>query len=132
MKMQLEEIKNQNAHQSISFKDAPPEIQYAMAAKQGLIPQEVADYVMQLAIQNQFPELAMRQQQEQVQQMQEQEEMQNLPPELQAQMQSPEMPQEQIDQLLALQGMNQQQQNNSRALTQPAVENLLAGISPAL
>ena len=130
MKMQLEEIKNQNAHQSISFKDAPPEIQYAMAAKQGLIPQEVADYVMQLAIQNQFPELAMRQQQEQIQQMQEQEEMQNLPPELQAQMQNPEMAQEQIDQLLAMQ--NQPQQNNSRALTQPAVENLLAGISPAL
>ena len=133
MKMQLEEIKNQNAHQSISFKDAPPEIQYAMAAKQGLIPQEVADYVMQLAIQNQFPELAMRQQQEQLQQMQEQEQMQNLPPELQAQMQQefpPEMAQEQIDQLLALQ--NQPPQNNSRALTQPAVENLLAGISPAL
>ena len=130
MKLQLEEIKNQNAHQSISFKDAPPEIQYAMAAKQGLIPQEVADYVMQLAIQNQFPELAMRQQQEQIQQMQEQEEMQNLPPELQAQMQNPEMAQEQIDQLLAMQ--NQPPQNNSRALTQPAVENLLAGISPAL
>ena len=151
MKLQLEEIKNQNAHQSISFKDAPPEIQYAMAAKQGLIPQEVADYVMQLAIQNQFPELAMQQQQAQLQQAQMQQQMQNLPPELQAQMQgemlppevqaqmqqelppemqNQEMPQGQIDQLLAMQ--NQPPQNNSRALTQPAVENLLAGITPAL
>jgi len=63
--------------------------------------------------------------------------LQNLPPELQMQMMNPEMQsqemlQEQIDQLLALQGMNQPTENNSRALTQPAVENLLAGISPAL
>ena len=56
--------------------------------------------------------------------------LQNLPPELQMQMQSQEMPQEQIDQLLALQ--NQPTQNNSSPLTQPAMENLLAGISPAL
>ena len=112
----------------------PPAAQIAVLAKRGVVPQEMADNAMQMWIQQSFPQVA--EQQEQLQQMQD---LQNLPPELQMQMMNPEMqspeqemPQEQIDQLLALQGMNQPTENNSRALTQPAVENLLAGISPAL
>ena len=130
MKLQLEEIKNQNSNISISFKDLPPAAQIAVLAKRGVVPQEMADNAMQMWIQQSFPQVA-EQQFEQLQQMQD---LQNLPPELQMQMQSPEqkMPQEQIDQLSALQGMNQPTQNNSSPLTQPAVENLLAGISPAL
>ena len=84
----------------------------------------MADNAMQMWIQQSFPQVA-EQQFEQLQQMQD---LQNLPPEMQSPEQ--EMPQEQIDQLLAMQ--NQPPQNNSRALTQPAVENLLAGITPAL
>lgn len=116
MKMQLEEIKNQNSN--ISFKDAPPEIQYAMAAKQGLVPKEVADYVMQLAIQAQFPELA---QQQQLQQMQ-----QEFSPEVQ-------QPPEDLDKMIALSQMNQpRQQSQGGNLTQPAVESLIRGITPAM
>ena len=128
MKLQLEEIKNQNSNISISFKDLPPAAQIAVLAKRGVVPQEMADNAMQMWIQQSFPQVA-EQQFEQLQQMQD---LENLPPELQMQMQGQEMPQEQIDQLLALQGMNQPTQNNSSPLTQPAVENLLAGISPAL
>jgi len=125
MKIQLEEIKNQNSNISISFKDLPPAAQIAVLAKRGVVPQEMADNAMQMWIQQSFPQVAEQQQFEQLQQMQD---LQNLPPEMQ--MQSPEMPQEQIDQLLALQ--NQPPQNNSSPLTQPAMENLLAGITPAL
>ena len=134
MKIQLEEIKNQNS--SISFKDAPPAIQLAMAAKSGYAPQELADYAMQMWIQTQFPELA---QQQQMQQLQAQEQMQNIPPELQAQMQNipPEIlqgnPNEESDKLVALAQMNQPaRQNQTKTLTQPAVESLLAGITPTM
>ena len=122
MKLQLEEIKNQNSNISISFKDLPPAAQIAVLAKRDVVPQEMADNAMQMWIQQSFPQVAEQQQFEQLQQMQ------DLPPEMQ--MQSQEMPQEQIDQLLALQ--NQPTQNNSSPLTQPAMENLLAGITPAL
>ncbi len=126
MKLQLEEIKNQNSNISISFKDLPPAAQIAVLAKRGVVPQEMADNAMQMWIQQSFPQVA-EQQFEQLQQMQD---LQNLPPEMQMQSPEQEMPQEQIDQLLALQ--NQPTQNNSSPLTQPAIENLLAGISPAL
>lgn len=118
MKLQLEEMKHQSA--SISFKDAPIEIQYSMAAKQGLIPQEVADYVMQLAIQTQFPELAQQQQQLQMQG--------EMPPEVQQ-----EMSLEELDKMTALQEMNQPRQNNQGGLlTKPAIESLVNGMTPAL
>lgn len=77
--MQLEMIKNQNMNQSIAFKDAPLPIQFAMAAKQGLIDPAVAQYATQLMVQQMFPQLA--------QQMQQQAAQQNQLQQLQAQQQ---------------------------------------------
>ena len=116
MKIQLEEIKNQNSNISIQFKDLPTAAQIAVLAQRGVVPQEMADNAMQMWIQQSFPQVVQQQQFEQLQQLQ------NLPPELQMQMinQEQEMPPELPS------------QNNSRPLTQPAVENLLAGITPAL
>ena len=37
MKLQLEEIRNQDSRQVINFRDAPPPIQLAMAAKAGYL-----------------------------------------------------------------------------------------------
>ena len=106
MKLQLEKIKNQNAN--ISFKDI------LTAVQSGFISAELANSVMQMWIQNQFPQL---------QQMPE-----DLPPELQQQI-SPE----EMEKMLALQQMNQPQQNNSGGnLTQPAIESLIRGITPAM
>ena len=119
LKIQLEEIKNQNSNISISFKDLPPAAQIAVLAKRGVVPQEMADNAMQMWIQQSFPQV--------VDQQLEQLQMQNLPPELQAQMlnqTAPEMQEEILPELPI--------QNNQRPLTQPAIENLLAGISPAL
>ena len=106
MKLQLEKIKNQNAN--ISFKDI------LTAAQSGFISAELANSVMKMWIQNQFPQL---------QQMPE-----DLPPELQQQI-SPE----EMEKMIALQQMNQPQQNNQGGnLTQPAIESLIRGITPAM
>ena len=121
MKMQLEEIKNQNSHQSISFKDAPPAIQLAMAAQQGLAPPELAQHAMQLWIQQVFPDFA-------IQQELQQQQMQNIPPEPEQ-----EISPEETDKMIAMSQMNQPPpQNKGRALTQPALESLLRGITPAM
>lgn len=125
MKLQIEQMKNQNSN--ISFKDAPPVLQIAMAAKAGFIPQEVADRAVQNWIENDFPDLSAEKQQEEFQQM----EMQNLPPELQAQL--AEIPPEEIDKMTARLQMNQPRQNNQGGnLTQPAIESLIRGITPAM
>ena len=55
--IQIEEIKNRDFRQTISFKDAPFPIQLAMAAKAGYVAQEVADYFMQLMVQQLAPQL---------------------------------------------------------------------------
>ena len=48
--IQLEEVKNRDFRQQIAFKDAPFPIQMAMAAKAGYVPQEAADYFVQIMI----------------------------------------------------------------------------------
>ena len=107
MKLRLEQIKNQNSN--ISFKDI------LTAAQSGFISAELANSVMQMWIQNQFPQL---------QQMQ-----QEFSPELQQEEMSPE----ELDKMIALQQMNQpRQKNNSSSLTQPAIESLIRGITPAI
>lgn len=63
--MQLEMIKNQNQSQSISFKDAPLPLQFAMAAKQGLIDPQIAQYSVNLMVQQMFPQLAQQMAQQQ-------------------------------------------------------------------
>ena len=118
--MQLEMIKNQNMNQSIAFKDAPLPIQFAMAAKQGLIDPQIAQYAVNLMVQQMFPQLAQQMQQQQAQQaMQEQ----------QNQSQQPDM--QQLAQLMQQQQSGGNQQGGS-AMTQAAMQSLLAGQGPAL
>lgn len=106
--LELEKIKKQSMTNSISFKDAPLPIQLAMSAKAGLIPQQVADYVLQQYARQYFPEL-IQQQQQPIQS--------TLPNQLQMQM--PVIPQ-------------QAQQNNGGALTQAAMKSLISGQGPAM
>ena len=89
--IQLEEIKNRDFRQQIAFKDAPLPIQFAMAAKAGYMPQEVADYFINLMVQQLAPQLAAQMQGQQAQQMQ----GQQMPPQEQmpAQMQDMQMQQ---------------------------------------
>lgn len=87
--IQLEEVKNRDFRQQIAFKDAPLPIQFAMAAKAGYMPQEVADYFINLMVQQLAPQLAAQMQGQQAQQMQ----GQQMPPQEQmpAQMQDMQM-----------------------------------------
>lgn len=117
--MELERIKNENLRQDINFRDAPIPIQMAMAAKQGLIDQQVADYFIKTMLEQMAPELAqqmeMQQQQAQQQQMMAQEQ--------QAQMLA------QAQQQQAAQQAAQQGQGSS-TMTQAGMEAMLAGQSP--
>ena len=113
LQMQLELVKNQNQSQSISFKDAPLPIQFAMAAKQGLIDPQIGQYAVSLMVQKMFPQLA--------------EQMARQPtgaPQQQA-------PQPQQPQQAAAGGGNGQQQSNG-AITQAALQSLMSGQGPAM
>ena len=111
--MQLEAIKNQDFRLNIAFKDAPLPIQFAMAAKAGMIDPQIAQYSINLMVQQMFPQLA-EQMQQQAQQPQQQAQM---PPE--------------VAQAL-LQKMNPVQQQQTPRMTQPAMQSLMDGVSPAL
>ena len=122
--MQLEMIKNQNMNQSIAFKDAPLPIQFAMAAKQGLIDPQIAQYAVNLMVQQMFPQLAQQMQQQQAQQaMQEQ---------MQAQQQGQPPDQQQMLAQLMQQQQGGGQQGGSPAMTQAAMQSLMAGQQPAM
>ena len=131
MKLQLEEIRNQDSRQVINFKDAPPPIQLAMAAKAGYIDSGVVERVLQNWIQATFPQEAAEQQAEAQAQAQAQAEMQaQMPPEMQGQ--SPEN----LDQMIAfanmMSGQGQAQPQQGRPLTQAATESLMRGMTPAI
>lgn len=111
--MQLESIKNQDFRLNIAYKDAPLPIQFAMAAKAGMIDPQIAQYAINLMIQQMFPQLA-AQMQQQAQQPQQQAQM---PPE--------------VAQAL-LQKMNPVQQQQAPRMTEPALQSLMDGVSPAL
>ena len=111
--MQLEAIKNQDFRLNIAFKDAPLPIQFAMAAKAGMIDPQIAQYSINLMVQQMFPQLA-AQMQAQAQQ-----------PQQQAQM-PPEMAQ------ALLQKMQPVQQQQAPRMTEPALQSLMDGVSPAL
>ena len=114
--MQLEMIKNQNMNQSIAFKDAPLPIQFAMAAKQGLIDPQIAQYAVNLMVQQMFPQLAMQMQQQQAQEQQ------------QAQQQE----QQQLARLMQQQSQQGGGQQGSPAVTQAAMQSMMAGQGPAM
>lgn len=107
--LQLEEIKNQDSRQVITFKDAPLPIQMAMAAKAGLIEPEIAKYAVDQMISQMYPQFA----QQQLQQTE------NVPADL--------------DKQIALSQMqNPPPQNNQPPMTQAALESLMRGISPTM
>lgn len=115
--MQLEMIKNQNMNQSIAFKDAPLPIQFAMAARQGLIDPQVAQYAVNLMVQQMFPQLAQQMQAQQAQQVQAQAAQdQQLAQAMQAQ-----QSQQQAQQL----------QQQGGGMTQAAAQSMQAGAAPA-
>ncbi len=116
--LQLEMLKQQdhNFNQNISFKDAPLPIQMAMAAQQGLIDPQIAQYFMQTWLLQTAPQLAMQlERNQQGQAAMQQQQMMQL-----AQAQAGQMQQ------------RPQQQNNGSAMTQAAMQSLLAGQGPAV
>lgn len=124
--IELERIKNENLHQSISFKDAPLPIQFAMAAKQGLIDPQIAQYAVNMMVEQMFPQLAqsMANQQAQLQQLQQMQQQMQLP---QGQ-QPPQQPMQQLPQ-----GTPQQQAKPSQSrMTDSAAKSILAGQAPAV
>jgi hypothetical protein len=122
--MQLEMIKNQNLNQSIAFKDAPLPIQFAMAAKQGLIDPQIAQYAVNLMVQQMFPQLA--------QQMQQQQAQQAMMEQMQAQQSQAPPDQQQMLAQLMQQQQGGGQQGGSPAMTQAAMQSLMAGQQPAM
>ena len=115
--MQLEMIKNQNMNQSIAFKDAPLPIQFAMAAKQGLIDPQIAQYAVNMMVQQMFPQLAQQMQAQEAQQAQEQ-----------------AAQQQQLAQAMQAQQSQQQAQDLQQqggGMTQAAAQSMQAGAAPA-
>lgn len=93
--LELERVKNADFRMQIAFKDAPLPLQFAMAAKAELIPWDVANYFLQVMIQQMAPQLAqqMQQPQQQQQQPQEQQQQQQTQPPQQEFMPPPNQPQ---------------------------------------
>lgn len=107
-KIKLEEIKNQDSRQVITFKDAPIPIQMAMAAKAGLIDPQIAKYAVEQMTRQLFPEY-------------------------QPQEMEPEASQEDLEKVLALSQMAKSSPpEGNRALTQAAVESVMDGAIPAM
>lgn len=119
MKYFLEQSKRDNMNQSITFKDAPLPIQFAMAAKAGLIDPAIAEYALKMMVQNMFPKLAaqmdtMQRVQPQMPQPDEQEQQMPIPP-------VPSMPEQRME-----------QGGQGSRMTQAAAQSIMAGAAPAL
>lgn len=123
--LQLEMVKNQNQNQSISFKDAPLPIQLAMAAKQGLIDGQIAEYAINMSVQQMFPQLAQAMaQKQQLQAMQAQQ--------IQQAQQAQQLQQGQQINSAPAAAPQQNGNNAGRVLTKPAIQSLIEGQAPAI
>lgn len=128
MKFYLEQSKRDNMNQSIAFKDAPLPIQFAMAAKAGLIDQQIAEYAVNLMVQNMFPGLAdALAQQRQVNNL-----LQNANSQKQAQAQLQQAQQQAQQPGMLPMAPQQPQQNRGSNMTQAAAQSMMAGAAPAL
>lgn len=121
--MQLEMIKNQNMSQSINYKDAPLPVQLAIAAKQGLIDPQIAQYAVNVFVQNMFPQLAAQMQQQQAQQQEAQQAQAQAQQQMQAQAQVQAQQQQQAQ---------QRAQQQARPLTDAAARSIISGTTPAV
>lgn len=121
--MELEKIKNENINQSIAFRDAPLPIQFAMAAKQGLIDPQIAEYAVNLMVQQMFPQLAESMAQQRAQQAQQQQIVQ-----------AQQMIQQQQGQQQAQMPMipQQGQQPQPQTMTKAAAQSVMDGMTPAM
>ena len=122
--LQLAQIQATRQSQSISFKDAPLPLQFAMAAQQGLIDPQVGQYAVDLMVEQLFPQLA-AQMAKQRQAAQGEEQQAQLLQLLQL-LQQKAKPQEAQPQ------QDGQQPQSGGALTKAAVQSLTAGSAPAL
>lgn len=114
MKLQLEEIKNQDSRLQISFKDAPFPIQMAMAAKAGLISESVAKYAVDQMIAQIYPQFAQQQTEMQAQEQQ-------------------QLSSKDFQKMVALSQMKNNPKNNAPPqMTQAAVESLMRGVTPTM
>ena len=122
--LQLAQIQATRQSQSISFKDAPLPLQFAMAAQQGLIDPQVGQYAVDLMVEQLFPQLAaqMAKQRQAAQGEAQQAQLLQLLQVLQqkAKPQRTQPPQD------------GQQPQGGGALTKAAVQSLTAGSAPAL
>ena len=126
LKLRIEEIKNQDSRQVITFKDAPFPIQMAMAAKAGIVPQEFSNELMKKMIEQFTPQLAMQMQQQAQMQAMQQQQMQQQP-------QQPPQPPRQIPPAQLPTPTQQQNINNQqpRAMTDAAAKSVMLGMTPA-
>lgn len=125
---QIERMKLVHQNQSIAFKDAPLPIQFAMAAKQGLIDPAIAKYATDLMVQQMFPALADQLKQRDTQAAQQQQQQQQTQAQQQARQQA-------IAQMMAqaqVQQQNRTNGNNANAVTKPAMQSLMSGQAPAM
>lgn len=132
MKLRIEEIKNQDSRQIITYKDSPLPIQLAMAAKAGLIDPAMAQYAMQLWTQQMFPQFAQQQAQMQQQQMIQQQMQGQPPPQMQNQQPPPQIPQQQVMADIPRDPQQIANQQRPKAMTNSAVQSALAGMSPMM
>lgn len=109
---ELQILKNQHASQNISFKDAPLPIQFAMAAKQGLIDPQISQYAVNLMVQQMFPKLAAQMSQPTVTQQANDNTGANMP-------------------LVASTNSNNNSQS-SPTMTKAALQSLVSGSTPAM
>ena len=129
LKLKIEEIKNQDSRQIITFKDAPLPIQMAMAAKAGIVPQEFANELMRVMIEQMTPQLAKQMQMQAAQQAQMQAQQQQMQA-AQQMIQQQQMPQQsQMPVPLSEQQIQNQQQ--PATMTKAAAESVMLGMSPA-
>ena len=124
LKLKIEEIKNQDSRQIITFKDAPFPLQMAMAAKAGIVPQEFANELMRKMIEQFTPQTAMQMQQQAQMQAIQQQQMQQQ----QAQQPPQQIPPALIPTLEQQQNINHQQ---PKTMTDAAAKSVMLGMSPA-
>lgn len=130
LKLRIEEIKNQDSRQVITFKDAPFPIQMAMAAKAGIVPQEFANELMRTMMEQVTPQLAQQlKQQAQMQQLKQmQAQQQQIPPQILQQMQG-QIPPAQIPTLEQQQIINHQKPQTT---TDAVTKSIMLGMSPVV
>lgn len=117
---QLEQAKQNSVSNSIAFKDAPLPIQLAMAAKAGLIDNQIAQYVIDMYVHQTFPQLAAeRDQQRQAIAQQQAAVQQGEQPQVPGQMPG-QVPQQ------------VQSQSRPSTMTAAAVKSLISGQGPAM